>query len=277
MTPTTTYMDITPRIAEVYLSGNTANRPINAKRVNEYARAMRAGQWRTTNQGIGISRTGVLVDGQHRLHAVIESGVCVKMAVTTGLDEDVFDVIDTGRTRSDGDVLSIVGLKDYNLVAAAAKFILHYRAGTPRPWPRSVHSRKEIREFAEPYAPYFNELGANLARLTARRLGASPSAILAAHFVLTDWGRKWDHHEPVSDWWKGLETGAGLPDGDARLALHSWIRSSAMQFNSIMRSELTFLLALRAFQAHIAGESMLRMVVRDPSGLMVRLPMPVSV
>lgn len=56
---------------------------------------MRRGDWLVTHQGIAFDTRGVLVDGQHRLGAVVEADVTVKIAVFTDVEPDTFDVLDT--------------------------------------------------------------------------------------------------------------------------------------------------------------------------------------
>ncbi len=49
---------ITPNKAAEYLERNTANRPLSARTVREFAAAMRRGEWRVTHQGIAFDTTG---------------------------------------------------------------------------------------------------------------------------------------------------------------------------------------------------------------------------
>ena len=62
--------------------GNTKNRPLNEAKVAESAEKMRLGEWREKG-GILVVRlnTGRLLNGQHRLHAVIRAGVAVRLRV----------------------------------------------------------------------------------------------------------------------------------------------------------------------------------------------------
>ena len=62
-----------------------------------------------THQGIAFDVNGVLVDGQHRLAAVIEADVPVELTVFTEVGEGTFDVLDTGKRRTAADVLAIEG------------------------------------------------------------------------------------------------------------------------------------------------------------------------
>jgi hypothetical protein len=66
---------VTPKKAAEYLARNTANRPLAKRTVREFAQAMRRGEWLVTHQGIAFDTTGALVDGQHRLAAIIEADI----------------------------------------------------------------------------------------------------------------------------------------------------------------------------------------------------------
>jgi hypothetical protein len=66
-----------------------------------------AGRWVLTHQGIAFGSDGTLYDGQHRLRAVVESGIAVAMRVTRGVSPEALDVIDTGTARRSQDVLAI--------------------------------------------------------------------------------------------------------------------------------------------------------------------------
>lgn len=106
---TITTEKITPSIATAYLESNTRNRPIKRKHVITLADAMSRGEWRTTHEGIAFDSNGDLIDGQHRLCAVVMSGATVYMAVARGCDPDSFAVIGDGARRSSGDVLHLAG------------------------------------------------------------------------------------------------------------------------------------------------------------------------
>lgn len=64
---------VTPALAKQWLEKNTNNRNVNFAKVKKMAKDMREGHWDTTHQGIAIATDGTLVDGRHRLMAVVES------------------------------------------------------------------------------------------------------------------------------------------------------------------------------------------------------------
>lgn len=105
-------VSVTPAMALKWLEGNTHNRAVRDSVVARYASDMRLGRWRMTHQGIAFNGDGTLIDGQHRLYALIESGVkSVPMLVATGMSFDEQMVIDDHLKRSVVDVLKLEGLE----------------------------------------------------------------------------------------------------------------------------------------------------------------------
>ena len=98
---------ITPKQAEKYLQHNTSNRNLRKSLVSQYARDMENGKWRLTHQGIAFNCDGTLLDGQHRLKAIIESGVTVQMLVARGVDSKHQLVMDDHAKRSADDALTL--------------------------------------------------------------------------------------------------------------------------------------------------------------------------
>lgn len=103
---------ITPAMAHHWLeAANVSNRRLSPNTVAKYAADMAGGSWRNTHQNaIAFYADGALADGQHRLAAVVKSGVPVTMFVATGLDREDGPAIDQGRSRSVGDGLVLGGL-----------------------------------------------------------------------------------------------------------------------------------------------------------------------
>jgi len=98
---------VTPAEAESILAGNNGNRKVRTRYVTSLANAMRRGEWKLTHQGIAISRSGRLLDGQHRLMAIAQSGIPCKMLVVTDAPDDSFPVLDLGAKRSLADATGI--------------------------------------------------------------------------------------------------------------------------------------------------------------------------
>ena len=91
---------ITPQIAKQYLQWNTNNtRKLNHAKVNMYAADMTNGRWQYNGETVQFAVSGVLKNGQHRLAAIIKSGVPQRMLVVRGVPDDV-NVFDVGFVRS---------------------------------------------------------------------------------------------------------------------------------------------------------------------------------
>lgn len=121
MDVTTKIETITPEMAVHYLTFNRKNRNINRRNVQRMAKDMRKNNWRMTGESIKFSDKGNLIDGQHRLQAIIASGLPQKMLVIRNLSETVMDVIDTGAKRTMAHVLQIEEHKNGALLAGILK------------------------------------------------------------------------------------------------------------------------------------------------------------
>lgn len=141
---------ITPAMAEKMLGKNVKNRNIRKGAVAAYARDMARDEWRLTGEAIKFDTDGNLIDGQHRLLAVIESGVTCDMLVITGLPGDAQHYLDAGARRGVGDQLALVGERNPNLLAAVIRRVVLWDNGTPFNQTTVTFSEHEAALEAEP-------------------------------------------------------------------------------------------------------------------------------
>lgn len=94
ITPTMTHRHITPRIAKTMLSHNTGNRPLRKAVVQRYATDMENGDWQDNGDPIRFDTNGRLIDGQHRLEAVILSDTPIDAWVLRGLKPETQKTMD---------------------------------------------------------------------------------------------------------------------------------------------------------------------------------------
>lgn len=99
-------MEITPDFAQELLDRRHAHqRPIRPRAVKAYASDMRLGRWRVTGDAIKLDHNLQVIDGQHRLQAIVESGCAfVKVPVAVLKDADAIKSIDQGMPRSLADM-----------------------------------------------------------------------------------------------------------------------------------------------------------------------------
>jgi len=97
---------VTPAYAKEILKNNSRNyRKLNMRRVSSYATAMKNNEWELNHQSIAIDFNGVLLDGQHRLMAVVESGMTVPMSVCFNAPPGSVTSSDETLTRKNADHL----------------------------------------------------------------------------------------------------------------------------------------------------------------------------
>jgi len=118
---------ITPPMAEDVLTINTSNRPIDKALVKKYTKIMEADKWLFAGQMWKVSKSGILLDGQHEAFAVRDSRTTQTFHIHTYLPDECFVVLDDGKKRSAGDVLAVMGFRNYNILAAAIKAEIYYR------------------------------------------------------------------------------------------------------------------------------------------------------
>ena len=97
-----TEMLVTPELAQSWLANRAPfQRSISQSTVSKYATDMRKGAWQfVPNLVISLTPDGFILDGQHRLSAVVQSGIAQRFMVYFDGDRSHFSVIDRGRVRS---------------------------------------------------------------------------------------------------------------------------------------------------------------------------------
>lgn len=106
MKPHAEIRTVTKQLVDSLLAMNTNNRSLKKRVVERYKIDIKAGKWMLTNQGIGVTSSGVLADGQHRLQAIKECGYPpLPLLIVHGLDNNVQIAVDAHAKRSARDML----------------------------------------------------------------------------------------------------------------------------------------------------------------------------
>lgn len=120
---------VTPAVAKEMLRRNTKNRGVNVAHVRFLKEQMNSGQWLFDGQPIRFSESGSLLDGQHRLNAIVESETTQQFLIVSGVDSNAFKVMDTGKSRDGADCLSINGVSYSKEIAQIAKMTTKLKKG----------------------------------------------------------------------------------------------------------------------------------------------------
>lgn len=249
MIPTVRIVRVTPEVAYEWLAANTRNRTISSARVQQMVTDIRAGRWDFNGETIKFATSGALLDGQHRLMAVFESGIPVDLLVVEGLPESVQDTIDIGRTRTTGDMLSLRGIANGNNLAALSRNILRYDQNPGQVWgPRTDPSKAEIGAFC---------LNNHVALLEAWQVAANASRDLRVHaqsYALLKFLVDRDSASPErwEDFHAGIRYGIGLTEGDPRLTFRSWHHRRGALSN-IWRVQQMVAIAIKSWNSYVSG------------------------
>lgn len=240
---------ITPEIAAQYLKKNGANRTLTERHVARLEKAMRDGEWTLNGEAIKFDRNGRLIDGQHRMQAVIRSGECVRMLVVYDVPEGSFDTLDTGRTRSGGDVLSIIGHINTNVLASAARIVLAWEQGDIyRAMLGVPYSHRAIKECVtrHPNLCAFATKGATSSVYSmAMRVGIS---YLAIHTGA--------EKSVIDEFWDRLCDGIGLQSDSPIWQLRERMIQARNRTGMKLDRQTQLALGIKCLKAHIIGAPM---------------------
>lgn len=194
---------ITPELASEWIDGRADNRRLRRATVETYAGDMKSGSWRLTHQGIAFNERGQLIDGQHRLAAIVLANVTLEMWVAYGLDGDAQLDMDRHAKRSVSDSLRVVyGTAVHNMVVAIANSM---RRGVRRTSGRGgalarAMTTEEARRWLDMYGTEVHAAAGMLGGAKARGLGsASVGAVLARACLHAPLDRVAAFYEMVKD------------------------------------------------------------------------------
>lgn len=200
---------IGPERAEEYLAVNRGNRNIVQAHVAALARDIRSGQWMFNAQPICFSRSGRLLNGQHRLSAVLESGQPIEVLVMRGLPEAAFPTYDKQAKKAPALDEMFEDFGDKALISATA-VLLWRRELRPEGEPNARPTSSEIRDVIRDHPELMRFRG--FARKLVR-YGRASALVYAGYHVMRA------NAALGSVFLDRLETAANLPAGHIILKL----------------------------------------------------------
>lgn len=198
---------ITPEKAQHFLGMSRKNRPLKQKIVTSYSEIIKRGSWKDF-PAIVFDADGRFIDGQHRMHAIIEANTPVWLHAVHGVENSTFDVIDGGTKRS----LSVrMSLRDSNLShitdrSAAVTMCAYLLTGSTIP----INSPEEFYSWQAVFKPgidwAINTFGSSKVMRISPVIGGLAFAYKTNPEVIELFGQ-------------GLESGVGLNKKDPELTL----------------------------------------------------------
>jgi hypothetical protein len=193
------------------------NRTVSLRHVNTLARDMSSGKWKFTGEPIQVDTDGYVRNGQHRLLAVVASGVTLEFVVIRNVSPESQLVMDIGRTRTARDQATMSNVRNASTVTAAAKLLLNWRDGRIM---SSIY-QPSIAEVLDIIAEFHDDFqdAANITMRVRSHLRRAPGSVIAAVHIeagLIDPNAR-------DEFFESLITGVNLNEDDPIYALRGTI------------------------------------------------------
>lgn len=244
---TTADETITPEIAKEMLTRNVHNRALSVKARDTLAAAMLNGTWRDTADTIKIGEDGTLLDGQHRLSALIKAGVTLVMSVARNVPMEARDAIDNGGA-GDRIVRDVLAIADGTKINRHTEAALTVAFGQTENGTTLVGGRNSVPRMRDAIAQHLPSIAAIMEALGGKHDKLSCSAVVGTLAIC--------HRVAPNDallFARALRTGAGLQKGDPALTLRDHVMVTKLG-GATEREEL----ALRTFAAFDAYQRALK-------------------
>ncbi len=241
---------ITPNMAAHWLEEYKGpNRNISDLRVAQYQSDMESGRWRFEGAPIKISKTGKLLDGQHRLTALAGASSTVELPflVVYGLDDEAQLYMDMVMPRTAGQQLQLKGLKDTAALAAVVKLYLDWtRDRLFKSNTRCSTSKPEVITWTLNHP----ELVEVLALSQYRKVDA-PVSVMGAFYLAVHQASP----AKADEFMQKLTSGANLIEGDPILALIHRLGNIRRNGQAVTQREYLALI-IKAWNAWVMGDSL---------------------
>jgi hypothetical protein len=244
-------MFVNPATAKEWLEATRLkNRKQKEKNLRQLTMAMKNGTFRFNGESVVFAAFPYeLCDGQHRLEAIVRSGVGQWLVVVRGIDPSVFPTFDSGAGRSDADTLGIDGERSTFLLAAAANTVWRMRQGRLDAKHMRL-SRPELLAFVKEN-PQLRDAILLIHRSRGLSALAQGSFLAAAAVAMIEKNGL----DITSRFFSLLATDTGHEEGDPILAARRRFLHARQRNERLEESEVISL-TIRAFNAWLANRPM---------------------
>ena len=221
--PTAKWVTITPEVAESMLKGPNI-RQVRKPTLDKYIRQLKEGTWWMNGETIKFDASGLLVDGQHRLLAVMQTKIAIVALVVYGVTSKG---VDEGRQRTVSDLLGGRGAGHAETRAAVLR-IIYCLANSERlrPFQGAKLANAELLDWMETLDQEGMARSCTIACGMHKRYPAAITGAIAYQI------RK---HTECEHFFELLATGENIGTGHAVFELRRWVetrRESGRGFHS---------------------------------------------
>lgn len=223
--PTVRIQTVTPGMAKNWLEGNVDNRKLRETRAVYLGGVIARGEWELTGDAIVFDTEGVLINGQHRLTAIVIANLPVEILVLKGVPSKAQEVMDQGLPRSLGDQLHRRGVPYWGWLSSALTWVaqLEYNEATGNVhYPTSDYrpSTRQLLHMFEENTDLVDDCRAVAGLLKKVKVRPGPAVALYHRFKQIDA----EECDLFFDQW---EKGVGLAEDSSVWKLREWCLEDA--------------------------------------------------
>jgi hypothetical protein len=266
-------VEVTPEVAEEWLATMGVNRRLSESNLEAIAQAMTEGNWHNDGTPIRFNVDGQMIDGQHRSMAISMTGKTQTLMVVRGVEQAAMTTIDTGKTRSRSDVLSIHDpeLKDVVAIAGAATVVLRWKKGVRGNALRNTYvSNDEFVRFFDEHREDILTANRNGGRVARATRGVTQQAMSLCAYLFSQ-----IEPEDAQFFWDRVIDGAGLDKGSPILALRRFFEREARSTRDNVRADIAAAITIKAWNAYRQGRTVELLGFKVGGAKPERFPEPV--
>ncbi len=248
---------ITPDLAKQWIkAAKVRNRRLRDDYVAKLAEAMRRGEFQFNGDAIRWSKSNIILDGQHRLEAIIRSGVSVQQIVVRGLDDDSQVTMDRQNKRTLGHHLDIMGETNSKTLTAAVNMAWQWDQGARWNIGRTTAGTptyEQAYDFLRDHPGIRVSVEVTKPLRSKKVMRESTGALI--HWIFSNL-----NPDACEDFFERLISGAHVDDGDPIFALRE--RSKDLRSEKLETPETIVPLACKAWNLYRSGKTVRYLRVR---------------
>ena len=263
-TPTFEVVTMTPQWASQLL-GQTKqkNRKFKRRHLERLTNTIQSGNWYITAQGIALDNQNNILDGQHRLAAIVRAEKPIQIMLGRNLDPAIFNVVDTGATRTAGDALDILGSAKGKTVAAALKnYQLYYQYPKVKWSGNHTPAHTEVTKLYDLHKDYVENMIEEIAR--RRKSFRCFSESVALTFSLLARDKHWAE-TPILNFMDAICFGANLEPEDVCLSFRNQLGSGYFKRRGTCPAQYLLNSFIKCFNNHTQKTPTSKFVAPHPN------------
>lgn len=199
------------------------NRRLDDRNVDRIVRDIKNNRWVFDGNPIRFDKEENIIDGQHRLWAIVFSGKSVQSSVIRGLDSQAKLTIDSGKSRSNADFLHFSGKSNTTILASIARLAIGHKEnkGDLWKWAQTTSNKRltsqELMVEISNNSLLEEAVVATISLRTCKKI-FSPATTAFCYYLFSSISK---NKNVVDKFFSDLETGNNLLEGNAILALRN--------------------------------------------------------